>query len=191
MKVLILNGCKKEDPVVDKLYSSVIDELKNHNFDIDSNILRDLNVAPCQGCFECWVKTPGECKIDDIGRDIAKKIVQSDLIVHFTPVTFGGYSSQLKKVLDRFIPTILPFFTVRKGEIHHKQRYTKLASIIVIGLLDKSDEEHESIFKSLIQRNKLNMEAPVHEVLIHIMDQSQTEFIVQFGKLLNKVEGLA
>ena len=118
MKALILNGYNKEDSEIDAFFNSIMKELENKDWEIESIILRDVNVAPCQGCFDCWVKTPGECKIDDYGRDLAKKMVQSDLIIHFTPITFGGYSSELKKAVDRFIPTLLPFFAKIESEIH-------------------------------------------------------------------------
>ena len=188
MKALLLNGTISEDSEIDMLYSSIIEELKQNNFNIDSVLLRDVNIAACQGCFECWVKTPGECKIDDYGRELAKKIVQSNLIFHFTPITFGGYSSELKKVIDRFIPTILPFFTRQTGEIHHKQRYKNRAPIIVIGFLDNPDKVKENLFKKLVYRNSLNMEAPSHNLLIYSKNVDPKEFLNIFTQLLKNVE---
>ncbi|MFW9942784.1 MAG: flavodoxin family protein [Candidatus Thorarchaeota archaeon] len=191
MKALLLNGSTTKDSEMDMLYSSLIEELKQNDFDVESILLRDVEVAACQGCFDCWVKTPGECKIDDSGREIAKKMVQTNLILHFTPITFGGYSSELKKVLDRFIPTILPFFTKRAGEIHHKQRYEKRASIIVVGFLDKPDKVKESVFRKLVHRNSLNMEAPSHNVIIYTKSGDKTEFLNEFKKILKQVEAEA
>ncbi|MFX1259179.1 MAG: flavodoxin family protein, partial [Promethearchaeota archaeon] len=191
MNALLLNGNTTEDSEIDMLYYSIVEEIKRCDFNVESILLRDVKVTACQGCFDCWVKTPGECKIDDSGREIARKMVQSNLILHFTPITFGGYSSEIKKVIDRFIPTILPFFTKRAGEIHHKQRYEKRASIIVIGFLDKPDKVKESVFRELTYRNSLNMEGPYHEVLIYIKNGDQTEFLHQFKKILKKVGGKA
>ncbi len=189
MKALLLDGNLKND--FDMIHSLLIEELERNGFEVESILLREVKVAACQGCFDCWVKTPGECKTDDYGRDVAKKMVQSNLIIHFTPITFGGYSSELKKVIDRFIPTILPFFIKRNGEIHHKYRYEKRASIIAVGVLDKSDEEKEAIFKELVYRNSLNMGAPVHEAIIYTNNLSKNDFIGEFTKILNKVEGTA
>lgn len=189
MKALLLNGSITHDSEIDMLYSSIIEEIRQNNFDIESILLRDVNVAACQGCFDCWVKTPGECKIDDYGREIAKKMVQSNLILHFTPITFGGYSSELKKAIDRFIPTILPFFTKHKGEIHHKQRYEKRASIIVVGFLEKPDKVKESLFQKLVYRNSLNMEAPIHDVIIYTKNGDQNQLLIQLRKILKNMEG--
>ncbi|MFX0104809.1 MAG: flavodoxin family protein [Candidatus Hodarchaeota archaeon] len=186
MKALLLDGRLKND--FDMIRSSIIEELERNDFEVESILLRESKVAACQGEFECWVKTPGECKIDDYGRDVAKKMIQNDLIIHFTPITFGGYSSELKKVIDRFIPNILPFFTKRNGETHHKYRYEKRSSIIAVGLLDKPDEEKESVFKELVYRNSLNMGAPVHEPIIYTKNLSKNDFLSEFANILKKVE---
>jgi len=186
MKALLLDGSLNNE--FDMIHSSIVEELERNGFEVESILLREVKVAACQGCFDCWIKTPGECKTDDYGRDVAKKMVQSNLIIHFTPITFGGYSSELKKVVDRFIPTILPFFTKRKGETHHKYRYEKRASIIAVGFSDEPDDEKESIFNELVYHNSLNMGAPVHEAIIYIKNQSKNDFINKFAKILKKVE---
>jgi multimeric flavodoxin WrbA len=191
MKALLLDGSLRNDSDIDKLYSSIVEELQRKGFDTESILLRETNVAACQGCFDCWVKSPGECRTDDYGRVVAKKMVQSNLIIHFTPITFGGVSSELKKVIDRFIPTILPFFTKREGEIHHLYRYKNRASIIAIGFLDQPDDERESIFKELIYRNSLNMGAPIHEAMIYAKTQDTSDFIRNFTIILQKVEAQA
>ncbi|MFX1304693.1 MAG: flavodoxin family protein [Promethearchaeota archaeon] len=189
MKALLLDGSLKND--FDIICSSIIEELKRNDFEVESILLRDIKAAACQGDFECWLETPGVCKIDDDGRNIAKKMMQNDLIIHFTPITFGGYSSELKKVIDRFIPNILPFFTKRNGETHHKYRYEKRSSIIAVGVLDKPNEEKESIFKELVYRNSLNMGAPVHEPIIYTKNLSKNDFISEFANILKKVAGKA
>jgi multimeric flavodoxin WrbA len=186
MKALILDGTFEKDS--DTILSSIIEELKRNEYEIDRIILGEVKVAACQGCFDCWVKNPGECKIDDYSREVTKKMVQSDLIIHYTPIVFGGFSSELKKVVDRFIPSILPFFTKRNGETHHKYRNERRASIIAVGVMDTPNDEKKSTFKELVYRNSLNMGAPVHEAIIYVKNRSENEFINEFGKILKKVE---
>ncbi|MFX0178153.1 MAG: flavodoxin family protein [Candidatus Hodarchaeota archaeon] len=188
MKALLLDGTLKND--FDMIRYSMIEELEKNGFEVETIILKEVNVAACQGCFDCWLITPGECKINDYGRDVAKKMVQTNLVIHFTPITFGGYSSELKKVLDRFIPNILPFFTKRNGETHHKYRYEKRSSIIAVGVLDKPNEEKEATFKELVYRNSLNMGAPVHESIIYTKNLSKNDFINEFSNILEKVEAM-
>lgn len=187
MKALLLDGRLKDD--FDMIHSILTEELERHGFEVESVLLKETKVAPCQGEFDCWLKTPGECKTDDDGQKLAKKMVQNDLVIHLTPITFGGYSSELKKVMDRFIPDILPYFTKRNGETHHKYRYKKRSSIIAVGVLDTPDEEKESVFKELVDRNSLNMGAPIHEAIIYSENRNKDDFINEFGNILEKVEG--
>ena len=82
-------------------------------------------MGSCIGCFACWLKTPGICVETDEGRAIAEAVVHSDTVIIVAPVTFGGYSSEIKKAQDRWIPLILPDFGVYHREIHHKPRYDR------------------------------------------------------------------
>ncbi len=122
--------------------------------------LRERTIAPCRGCFGCWVKTAGECVIDDDGRRVARAIARCDLLIYLTPVTFGGVSSELKKALDRMIPNISPFFARVRGETHHQRRYRKSPRLIGLGVLPRADREAENTFKTLVERNGLNLRVP-------------------------------
>ena len=55
MKSLLLNGIKDPDSEIDILYQSLVDELTQRGWDVNSLILRDIKIAPCQGCFDCWM----------------------------------------------------------------------------------------------------------------------------------------
>ena len=81
-----------------------------------------LSIKPCLGCFGCWVKTPGVCVIDDEGRTVTEALMAADLFVLITTIPFGSYAPAVKRVLDRSIPILLPFFTIHAGEMHHAQR---------------------------------------------------------------------
>lgn len=158
MQTVILNGARDGDFKVDEVCETLASSLQRCS-QVDIFRLRDLKIADCLGCFGCWIRTPGECVIDDASRDITKKLALADLKVYVTPIVFGGYSYELKKVLDRQIGNILPFFTKVEGETHHGERYDKNGSLIAIGVLPKPDAESEAIFKTLVERNAINMHA--------------------------------
>lgn len=135
LKILILNGSTKENPLAELVCNTFKRMLNPNNNEVDIVSLTDVKIASCLGCFGCWLKTPGTCMIPDAGRDIAKSVVQSDLVITISPITFGGYSYDLKKALDRLIPIISPFFMKIDGEVHHKPRYDQYPVNISIGLL--------------------------------------------------------
>jgi len=94
--------------------------------------------------------------------------------VYVTPLTFGGYSSQLKKLLDRFIPVLDPRFTIVGGEVHHLLRYQRYPKTIGLGTLPSPDPDAEGLFAKLVARNGLNVHQTVEaEVLVGVTDPAR------------------
>ncbi len=187
MKALILNGSTKDDRTSETVHRIIIDELRGMKWDVKPLVLRDMKIAPCMGCFGCWVQTPGTCVIDDAGREIARSFIRSDLTILLTPVTFGGYSSELKKGLDRSLGLIMPFFTVIGGEVHHQPRYKRYPSLMGIGILSKKDEESESIFKTLVHRNAINFHAPAHAAGTILRESGEDDIRSTIGGLFKSI----
>ncbi len=190
MKASILIGSKADDSESAKIHEIMLKELKKLNWDATSIVLEDKKIAYCTGCFGCWVQTPGECVIKDYVETIVREMVHSDLIIYITPIVFGGYSSILKKALDRQISRVLPYFTKVNGEVHHSKRYEKQQSLLSIGLLDKHDTEKEEIFKSLVARNAINMWSPFQRAIIYLNGGDVAEFSNNFNKALMEVKAI-
>ena len=173
MKIVILSGVKKEDRRSAEACRLLVEEVSSDGREVDLWNLEGIRIAPCTGCFGCWAKTPGTCVIDDAGRDVAKSALLCDLLVFFTPVTFGGYSSELKKAVDRLIPLLSPFFMKIGGEIHHRPRYPRYPPILGLGLLPEPDPEKERIFRTLVGRNALNYHSPFHMAEVAVAGQEE------------------
>jgi hypothetical protein len=171
VKATILNGALPGDTFVDDVGAALQDILQTEGWIITPWNLRDQKVAYCLGCFECWTKTPGLCRIDDVGRDIARSVIHSDLAIYLTPITFGGYSSELKKAVDRIICLISPFFMRIDGEVHHRARYTRYPALLGVGVLPAPHPDQEQIFHTLIGRNAINLHAPEHHSVVLYRDQ--------------------
>jgi multimeric flavodoxin WrbA len=155
MKAVIFNGAKEDDKIIDAIERALTDQLGKFGWEVEPLELRSMQIAECVSCFGCWVKTPGTCVINDDGQETTRKAIQSDLLVWLTPVTFGGYSSELKKALDRIIPLVMPYFESYRGQVHHTMRYKKYPKLLVIGV-QETGVEYEETFLALAGRNKLN-----------------------------------
>lgn len=164
MRALILNGALAGDDGMTSVEEALGLALAARGWAVERVHLRDLTIAYCKGCFDCWVKTPGMCQTHDGARGVTRAIVRSDLLVLLTPVTFGGYSSELKKALDRSVGLVMPFFTRIHGEVHHKARYARYPALLGIGITAAPDEREEHIFETLVGRNAINFHAPAHGV---------------------------
>jgi len=151
----------------------LLNELQACGWAVDAFALRELTIAPCSGCFGCWTKTPGRCGTDDASQTLARLFVHCNLLALLTPITFGGYSSELKKALDRMVCVSLPFFRKVKGEVHHQLRYDQQPRLLALGLLDQPDEESERVFQALVARNALNFGSPEHVAGTLLKDQAE------------------
>jgi multimeric flavodoxin WrbA len=173
MKALILNGSKTDEEAMNIISDSLVDSLRIKGHEIEVMVLRNEKIASCLGCFGCWLKTPGECVIHDAGGNLPKKVIQSDIVFLLTPVTFGMYSSELKKAMDRYAcPLLLPFFEKIDGEIHHSGRYKKYPTLVAVGVLPNPDEESESTFATLVSRNAINLHTTALSSIIYSSDNS-------------------
>jgi hypothetical protein len=160
MNALILDGGRHGALPTAPAHAAVAQALAQAGWHATTIVLREQKIAYCLGCFHCWTKTPGLCRIDDDGRNVTAAMLANDLVVYLTPVTFGGYSSELKKAVDRSICLVSPFFTRIDGEVHHRPRYAGYPSLLAVGVLASPDPIQEQLFARLIERNALNLHAP-------------------------------
>ena len=166
MNVLILDGSRQPVPALENVKMELRERLGGKGHQIEEIVLRDTSMHNCVGCFNCWVKSPGLCIYDDDGMKVANGIANSQLLVMLTPITFGGYSSLLKKALDRQLPVLLPFFAKYEGEVHHKLRYESYPNMLAVGSIEKEDKLHENVFARLAKRNSVNGQAPRSNSLV-------------------------
>src|SRR5512147_1508599 len=120
MRAVILNGARHGEVSVDQAQRVLDEELSARAWSVDPWLLREFDIEPCQGCFECWVRSPGSCSRSDTANRIAGAVIRSDMTVLLTPITFGGYSSELKKAADHLIPLLSPMFRSVHGGVLHR-----------------------------------------------------------------------
>jgi hypothetical protein len=188
MKATLLNGALPGDGFIDAVAAALQNMLPRQGWAVTPWTLRDEKSAYCLGCFECWTKTPGLCRIDDVGRDIAQSVIQSDLAIYLTPITFGGYSSELKKAVDRIICLISPFFRRIDGEVHHRARYDRYPELLGVGVLPAPHPAQEQLFHTLVGRNAINMHAPAHGSAVVYRSQDPAAAVATLRNLLSNSE---
>jgi len=146
MKVLAINS----SPRMDKGNTAVIlnpflDGMKEVGADVELFYTKKLNINPCQGEFDCWLKTPGECFQKDDMEIVRPKIFDADVWVLATPLYVDGMTGPMKNLIDRIVPGLQPFFELRDDHIRHpgrgedKQRKMVLVSTCGFWELDNFD----------------------------------------------------
>ena len=188
MKTLILDGSLAGDRIGSFSSATLQADLAKRGSTSEVVVLRDKKIGNCMGDFLCWFKSPGKCHVADDHLEISRKYLESDLVIFLTPITFGGYSPMLKKLVDHMIQNTLPFFATHSGEIHHQQRYERYPDVLIIGWQNEPDKKVASIFRYLAWRNSINFYAKVHGCGILSGNQEDRAMEAQFHSLLDQIE---
>ena len=118
MKILAINGSPKgKNSNTDTLLIPFLQGARTGNADTEEIYLSQKNIRGCQGCFACWVKTPGKCILKDDMPELLDKVNQADVLIFATPLYDFGMSGQMKVFTDRLIPLLEPFFREKSGKI--------------------------------------------------------------------------
>lgn len=188
MKTLILDGSPAGDRIGSFSAATLQADIATRGWSSEVVVLRDKKIGNCMGDFLCWMKSPGKCYMADDHLEISRKYLENDLVIFLTPITFGGYSPTLKKMVDHMIQNTLPFFATHSGEIHHQQRYERYPDVITIGWQREPDAEAASIFQHLAWRNSINFYAKVHACGILCENQADRDMEAQLHSLLDQIE---
>lgn len=188
MKAVILDGSGGDDGSGRRLSAALMAQLKGQGWDVEHIILREKRIGNCAGDFFCWVRTPGVCNVNDDNRAIAEALANSDLMAYLTPVTFGGYSSTLKRMVDHQIQNVSPFFKKIEGETHHHARYKKNPNLLVVGWMEAPDAESEAVFRHLVQRNAINFHAKTYVSDVVLASEPDEELQDSAQKWLSSIQ---
>ena len=146
--------------------------------------LSAMKLAYCQGEFDCWVKTPGQCRARDAEGEIVAAIHEAEDLVLLDGVTFGGYSYALKRAQDRLICLLSPFFEKRAALTHHAGRYGRTANLFALGWMPVVDPEVAKTWSELADANALNLLAPRVGAAV-VDDRGEAEWPAAIRKVLS------
>lgn len=119
--------------------------------------LRNMQILPCRSCGSCGLHTPGKCALKDQTEEMMKATAPSNKIILLTPIRFGGYSSQLKKAMDKWMLLGLPLYFAKNGRLFHPSRYGH-KTLLAIGLAENSSPGENNNFLLTVERNAQNLQ---------------------------------
>lgn len=123
MKVLAINSSPRMDKGNTALIlNPFLEGMKEAGAEVELFYTRKLNINPCTGEFNCWLKTPGKCYQNDDMNILYPRIDAADVIVFATPVYADGVTGPMKNLMDRIIPLVQPFFELRDDHCRHPVR---------------------------------------------------------------------
>ena len=175
-KITIVDGNPNfEQNPLNSFLDELTTELNENNFEVDLFCLQEREIKQCVGCFNCWWKTPGECRFDDDATEVLKSVINCDLVIYSSPMILGMYSALLKKFHDRTIPLVHPYIEIIQGECHHKKRYPDYPKMGVILEPNDSTSEEIEITRKIFNRIALNFHSEVR--FFYLLNQIQPKKI--------------
>ncbi len=100
MKVLGILGSPRVGGNSDILLEQALTGAKDEGAEVEKIVLSKKKIAGCLDCGKC--NETGVCVIKDDMREIHKKILEADIVIHSVPVYFWAMTSQMKAYLDRW-----------------------------------------------------------------------------------------
>jgi multimeric flavodoxin WrbA len=113
----------------------------------------------CRGCFGCWVRTPGLCVTGDRLRGFPELIARHGELAVVSRLVWGGFSPAVKRVLDRALAHLLPFFVISEGVMRHEARSVRDLRLTAVFYGTGGDREAEALAGRLVAANAANIRA--------------------------------
>lgn len=120
--------------------------------------LREIELRQCIGCWACWWTTPGRCAHKDLD-EFYRHYLAADKVYIYCEVSQGFVSANMKALIDRMIPLVLPYISWETGESLHEPRYSKYPAVKVVYQGDFLPGEEEA-FIAYWKRTAYMMFAP-------------------------------
>ncbi len=116
-------------------------------------LLQQWNIKPCNGCFDCLVKTPGKCSVKDDMAKLLKKFMTSDIVVFATPLYIDNVTGIMKMFMARLAQLLDSHFEkAPDGEYRHSKRYEKYPKFAVIANGHMPEQSTFEVLRLLFRR---------------------------------------
>jgi multimeric flavodoxin WrbA len=99
MKICAFLGSPRRDGNSELLLNEAIKGIKDEGFKVETFVLNEMNIMPCQNCGGC--DETGVCVYEDDMTKIYEAIRTLDRIILASPIFFFSVSAQAKLMIDR------------------------------------------------------------------------------------------
>jgi multimeric flavodoxin WrbA len=124
LKVVAINSSPNMDNGNTALIlNPFLEGMREKGAEVELFYTKKLRIRPCQGDFDCAVKTPGECFQKDDMAMLHPKLLDADIWVFASPLYLSNVNGPMKNLWDRMIIPMGEVTTVFKdGRSRHPMR---------------------------------------------------------------------
>ncbi|MGE0090176.1 MAG: NAD(P)H-dependent oxidoreductase [Bacteroidales bacterium] len=136
-KVVVLSSSPRgENGYTDFYLEPFIKGMKKHS-EVELVHLNRFKITPCDGCFYCWMNTPGQCRYhekDDFTK-LADILYTADIIVYAFPIYADGIPGILKNYFDRSVSRAYPYMIEGLKRVRHpRMRIHENQSMVIFSI---------------------------------------------------------
>lgn len=143
--ILIITD-SKEEVFGSKLYRYY----KDNNADVEFISASNLDIKPCYSCGGCTQKTFGKCIVRDDMDSIIPLLMKCQVIIYTSPLVYGGFSYEIKKVVDKMALTGSVFYREKNKEFV-KGTVSNMKKIISVGIKDNVSDKARTSFEHILR----------------------------------------
>ncbi len=182
MKALVLSGLESKNDIYAKVKDILEVEIGNQSYEMDWIDLTEKEIEYCNGCSHCSNIKPGLCAKNDDMQEIFPLMANSEFLIFLSPISFGGFNSELKKAVDRYSALGLPTYTIHRGELHHPPRYENPELFMSIGILEKENEKFQETFKLVSSRIAISCFAEREATVLLKKEQNHDSILTELKR---------
>ncbi|MEJ6951583.1 flavodoxin family protein [Natronospora cellulosivora (SeqCode)] len=188
MRVLLLNALKEDSGVNNFIEEIITKELAFLACQSKLINVREKEIEYCTGCGYCGEKEPGVCIKKDDMQEIYPEMANSEMYILISSISFGGFHSELKKVIDRICPLALSTYNMHRGELHHVMRYPNPRHLLSIGFMFDDIPEQKKTYKLATERIEKAFFVEKAATLTFRKDQERDFLAEEIKKAISELE---
>lgn len=132
--IVIVSDNEKED-----IGTGLYKYYKNINEHVEFISASGRNIKLCYGYDGCAYKTYGKCIYRDDMDKMLPTIIRGDIVIFTSPLIWGGFSYDIKKVIDKIALIGSRFYIVRNKELV-KGTIADMKKIVGVAFSEKSSD---------------------------------------------------
>ena len=131
----------------------------------DVLIQENGSIHACNGCMDCWWKTPVVCSRKDTLMKISSLLEQTDELVIVSCCLYGSFSCFVQKVLERMMPYFMPEYETQEGCMVHKCRADRNIGVSVYFYGNQLEESERMNAQSVVRRLSLRLGGRIRRIM--------------------------
>lgn len=132
---------------------------------IEDRVFRPKSsIHPCNGCFECWTKTPGVCTQQDDAKDLGWLLSKCEELTIISWCFHGSFSPFVQMVIERTLPYAQPGMEIRQGRMRHTVRYNNHIHINVCFYDENITAEEKATAETMVKEWAEEIRQPKPEI---------------------------